>query len=61
MFMFREKQSQVPLVPENYNITPPLLRTAAPPHFVIVYNKVFAGGGFCVSPSKAPVYLAQAL
>jgi hypothetical protein len=62
MFMFRDKQSQVPPVPKNYNVTlcPP--RTAAPPHFVTVYSKLDGGGGGCgVSPSEHPAYLAPAL
>jgi hypothetical protein len=36
MFMFREKQSQVHLVPENYHVMPPPPRAAAPPHFATV-------------------------
>jgi hypothetical protein len=32
--MFREKWSQVPPVPQNYNVTPPPPRTAAPPPFL---------------------------
>jgi hypothetical protein len=44
MFKFREKQSQVPPVLDNYNITLPL-RTAAPPSFATVYNKLAGGGG----------------
>jgi hypothetical protein len=38
MFMFREKLSQVSPVPQDYNITPPSLRTAAPLQFATVYK-----------------------
>jgi hypothetical protein len=62
MFMLREKQSQVPPPPKNYNVKPPPLRTVAPPHFATVYNKLTRdGGGCCVSPSECPSYLAPAL
>jgi hypothetical protein len=44
MFTFREKQSQVPPVPENYNVMPPPLRTVAPLYFASVYNKLSGGG-----------------
>jgi hypothetical protein len=56
--MFREEQSQVPPVPENYNVMSPPPRTAAPPHFATVYNKLTGGGGVCcVFSSEYPAYL----
>jgi hypothetical protein len=61
MFMFREKQSQVPPVPENDNVTPPPPRTAAPlilPLYIINSLQVEGAG---VSPSEHPAYLAPAL
>jgi hypothetical protein len=61
-FTFTEKLLQVPLAPEDYNITPPPLRIASPPRVATVYNKLTGereGAG--VSPSKHPVYLAPAL
>jgi hypothetical protein len=44
MFTFREKWSQVPPVPVDYNVMPPPLRTASPPHIATVYNKLTGGG-----------------
>jgi hypothetical protein len=62
MLMIREKQSQIPPVPKNYNVTPSPLRTAAPPHFATVYNKLSGGGRGCfVSPSEHPAHLVPAL
>jgi hypothetical protein len=50
MFAFREKLSQVPPVPEDYNVTPPPLRIISPPCVATVYNKLTGGeGGWCVS------------
>jgi hypothetical protein len=49
MFMFREKLSQVPPLPNDYNVMAPPPRTAPPPHFATVYNKLTGGGGgWCV-------------
>jgi hypothetical protein len=45
IFTFREKLSQVPPVPEDYNVTPSLLRIASPPPVATVYNKLTGGGG----------------
>jgi hypothetical protein len=50
MFTFREKLSQVPPVPEYYNVKPhPPLRNVSPPRVSTVYNKLTGGAG--VSPS----------
>jgi hypothetical protein len=50
MFMFREKMSQVPPVPEDYNVMPLTPRNASPPRVATVYNKLTGGGGYwCVS------------
>jgi hypothetical protein len=50
MFTFREKLSQVPPVPENYNVTSPPPRTASLPCVATVHNKLTGGGeGWCVS------------
>jgi hypothetical protein len=59
--MFREKLSQVPPVPKDYNVTTSPLRIASPPPVVMVYNKLTGGEGACVSPSKHPGNLAPAL
>jgi hypothetical protein len=50
MFTCRKKQSQIPPVPNNYNVSPLPPRTAAPSCVVTVYNKLAGGGGgWCVS------------
>jgi hypothetical protein len=36
-------------------------RTASPPHFATVYNKLTGGGGAGVCPSECPAYLAPTL
>jgi hypothetical protein len=61
MFTFREKLSQVPPVPEDYNITSSPPRITSPPCVATVYNKLIGGGGVDVSPSELPAYLAPAL
>jgi hypothetical protein len=43
--MFREKLSQVPPVPEDYNVMPPPPRITSPPRVATVYNKLAGGGG----------------
>jgi hypothetical protein len=45
IFTFREKLSQVPPVPEDYNVTLPSPRTTSPSCFAIVYNKLAGDGG----------------
>jgi hypothetical protein len=45
MFMFREKLSQVPPVPDNYNVMLLPLRITFPPSVVTVYNKLTGAGG----------------
>jgi hypothetical protein len=50
MFTFREKLSQVPPFPKDYNVMPPPLRNASPSHVATIYNKLTGGGGgWCVS------------
>jgi hypothetical protein len=61
MFTFREKLSQAPPVPEEYNVTPPTPKITSPPLVAAVYNKLTgSGGGWCVS-IECPAYLAPAL
>jgi hypothetical protein len=45
MFTFREKLSQVPPVPKDYNVTSPPLRIASLSLVVTVHNKLAGGGG----------------
>jgi hypothetical protein len=61
MFTLREKLSQVPPIPEDNNVTPPLPKNAPPPCVATVYNKLTGGRGVGVSLSEHPVYLAPAL
>jgi hypothetical protein len=50
MFTFREKLSQVPLVPQNYNVMPSSPEHCSPPHVASVCYKLTGGrGGWCVS------------
>jgi hypothetical protein len=58
--MFRDKLSQVPPVPKDYNITTSFLRIVSPPPVVMVYNELTGGEGAYGSPSKGPAYLARA-
>jgi hypothetical protein len=61
MFTFRERLSQVPPVPKNYNVMP--LPQELPLHLILplyIINslEVEVAG---VSPSECPAYLASAL
>jgi hypothetical protein len=50
MFMFRDKLSQIPPVPKDYNVTSPPPRNASPTRVATIYNKLTGGGGgWCVS------------
>jgi hypothetical protein len=45
MFTFKEKLSQVPPVPEDYNVMPSPPKIISPPCVATVYNKLTGGGG----------------
>jgi hypothetical protein len=59
--MFGEQLSQIPPVPKDHGVRPPLPGNASLPRVATVYNKRTGGGGAGVSPSQHTAYLAPAL